>query len=382
LPDYVKLVFDLAKKNNKRVRLRIQMRAPHYKHQAALPDFVLDIVPTVDLIPVEKERKAAARFIENQYSRYQPRFDHPFFQRAFSELVGLLAAEFNGNPSVEFVDTFLYGFWAEGHSWPIVNTPFPNYQTAGKTWVKMLEVQQKHSTKTPLMTNTQPDYSRVGNSEVLDLTIRSHNWIRSDTIFIENEQIETLCNRPPWIAAALEQGTPAKGPDSFPLEEGPITGGKHDCSCKRRGGELLVALEPSRDQSQESAGLLPAFPKSFDQINRRIGYRVRPSMILSYDDGGHLGLIVALANDRIAGVPGVLSGDRRERRRQNSDERMPGSWLSPARRAPAGAICAAQRNKICRFETQSEDGRERYALPSPMGLSAEAQRGWLTDSAF
>lgn len=27
------------------------------------------------------------------------------------------------------------------------------------------------------MTNTQPDYSRVGNSEVLDLTVGSHNWI-------------------------------------------------------------------------------------------------------------------------------------------------------------------------------------------------------------
>src|SRR5436305_1680112 len=171
LPDYLKLVFDLAKKNNKRVGLRIQMSAPDYKHQPALPDFVLDKVPTVGLVPDEKEKKAAARFMENQYSRYQPRFDHPFFQQAFNELVGLLAAEFNGNPAIEFVDTFLYGFWGEGHTWPFVNTPFPDYQTAERTWVKMLQVQQEHFTKTPLMTNTHRDYSRVGNSEVLDLTI-------------------------------------------------------------------------------------------------------------------------------------------------------------------------------------------------------------------
>ncbi len=32
----------------------------------------------------------------------------------------------------------------------------------------MFEVQQEHFTKTPLMTNTQPDYSCVGNSENLD----------------------------------------------------------------------------------------------------------------------------------------------------------------------------------------------------------------------
>src|SRR5882757_5779670 len=148
LPDYVKLIFDLAKKNNKRVGLRIQMSAPDYKHQPALPDFVLDKVPTVELIPDEKEKQAAARFIENQYSRYQPRFDHPFFQQAFGELVGLLAAEFNGSPAVEFVDTFLYGFWGEGHTWPFVNTPFPDYRTAERTWVNMMKVQLECFTKT------------------------------------------------------------------------------------------------------------------------------------------------------------------------------------------------------------------------------------------
>jgi len=306
LPDYVKLVFDLAKKNNKRVGLRVQMSAPDYKHQPALPDFVLDKVPTVDLIPDEKEKKAAARFIENQYSRYQPRFDHPFFQQAFTELVGLLAAEFNGSPAVEFVDTFLYGFWGEGHTWPFVNTPFPDYRTAESTWVKMMEVQLEHFTKTPLMTNTQPDYSRVGNSEVLDLTVRSHNWIRSDTIFIENEQIETLSNRPPWIAAALEQGIPAKSPDSFPLEEGLSPAENMISHVIDVGANYWSLWNFHAISAQNLLSYYRAFPKSFDQINRRIGYRVRPSMIWSYDDGGYLGLIVAFANDGIAGVPGVL----------------------------------------------------------------------------
>jgi hypothetical protein len=40
LPDYVQLVFDLAKKNNKRLGLRIQTSAPDYKREPALPDFV------------------------------------------------------------------------------------------------------------------------------------------------------------------------------------------------------------------------------------------------------------------------------------------------------------------------------------------------------
>ncbi|MGH9502136.1 MAG: hypothetical protein ACRD20_04725 [Terriglobales bacterium] len=306
LPDYVKLVFDLAKKNNKRVGLRIQMSAPDYKHQPALPDFVLDKVPTVELVPDEKEKKAAARFIENEYSRYQPRFDHPFFQQAFGELVGLLAAEFNGSPAIEFVDTFLYGFWGEGHTWPFVNTPFPDYQTAERTWVEMMEVQLEHFTKTPLMTNTQPDYSRVGNSEVLDRTIRSHNWIRSDTIFIENEQIESLSNRPPWIAAALEQGIPAKSPDTNDAEEGVSRTENMIAHVIDVGANYWSLWNFHAISARNLLSYYQAFPKSFDQINRRIGYRVRPSMIWSYEDSGYLGLIIAFANDGIAGVPGVL----------------------------------------------------------------------------
>src|SRR5437763_16364475 len=49
-----------------------------------------------------------------------------------------------------------------------------------------------------------------------------------------------------------------------------------------------------------------AYPAAFDRINRRIGYRVRPSFIWSYKDGSYLGLIAGFANDGIAGMPGVL----------------------------------------------------------------------------
>ena len=306
LPDWVKLVLEVAKKNNKRVGLRIQMNAPDYKKQSALPDFVLNKVPMVALIPDEKEKEAAARFIANPYSHYQPRYDHPFFQQAFAELVGLLAAEFNGNASIEFVDTFLYGFWGEGHTWPFVNTPFPDYQTAERTWVNMMGVQLEHFTKTPLMTNTQPDYSRVGNSEVLDLTIRSHNWIRSDTIFIENEQIETISNRPPWIAAALEQGIPAKIPDASASEDGVSPIENMIAHVIDVGANYWSLWNFHAISAQNLMRSYQAFPKSFDEINRRIGYRVRPSMIWSYEDSGYLGLIIAFANDGIAGIPGVL----------------------------------------------------------------------------
>jgi hypothetical protein len=307
MPDYLKLVFDLAKKNNKRVGFRIQMCAPDYTHAPALPDFVLEKVPKVDLIMSDKENaKEGERYLRNPHSRYQPRFDDPFFQQSFAELIGLLAAEFNGSPNIEFMDTFMYGFWGEGHTWPFANNPFPDYQTAERTWMQMLEVQLEHFNKTPLLTNTQPDFSRVGNSEMLDRAVRSNNWIRSDTIFIENEQIEALSNRPPWIAALLEQGLPGKPPDPKAAQEGISPAENMISHVIDLGVNYWSLWNFHQISAQNLMNYYQAYPTWFDRINRRIGYRVRPTMIWAYEDAGYVGLIAGFANDGIAGVPGVL----------------------------------------------------------------------------
>jgi hypothetical protein len=309
MADYLKLVLELAKKNNKRVGLRIQMSAPDYTHAPALPDFVLEKVPKVDLVLTDSDKESqreAQRYLKNPHARYQPRFDDPFFQQAFKELVGLLAAEFNGNPSIEFIDTFMYGFWGEGHTWPFANDPFPDYPTAERTWINMLEVQLEHFTKTPLLTNTQPDFSRVGNSEMLDRTVRSYNWIRSDTIFIENEQIEALSNRPPWIGAVLEQPLPGKPFDENAEVEGISPVDNMIAHVIDVGANYWSLWNFHQINPKNLMNYYQSSPTWFDRINRRIGYRVRPSMIWTYEDAGYLGLIVGFVNDGIAGVPGVL----------------------------------------------------------------------------
>src|ERR1017187_502380 len=310
-PDYWKLTFDLARKHNKQVGFRIQMRAPDYKEEA-LPDFVLEKVPMVKL-EGQWRRTGKTEFQE-------PRYDHPSFQEAFQELNGLLAAELNGNPLVEFVDTFMYGFWGEGHTWPFRNNPFPDYETAERTWIRMFETQLEHWTKTPLVTNTQPDFSLVGNAELVDRTIRSHNWLRTDTIFIENTQIEAIGNRPPWTAAVLEVGMSDGSPNSIRQDEG-VTGTDNAIQHVMDVGANYWSLWNFHKIS--AAGIMNyyrQFPEAIDLISRRIGYRVRPSFIWAYGAdvnagrvispvgsyGDRHGLIVGFANDGIAGVPGVL----------------------------------------------------------------------------
>ena len=301
-PDYWKLTFDLARRHNKRVGFRIQMRAPDYKEEA-LPDFVLEKVPMVKLIGQWRTNQNSAR---GQKTYEEPRYDHPFFQEAFRELNQLLAAELNGNSLVEYMDTFMYGFWGEGHTWPFSNNPFPDYQTAERTWMDMMEIQLECWTKTPLVTNTQPDFSRVGNSEMLDRTIRTHNWLRTDTIFIENMQIESISNRPPWIAGILEVAMSDGSPNSLHISEGITATDNMIAHVMDVGANYWSLWNFHKISAEGIMNYYKQYPAMIDLISRRIGYNVRPSFIWSYEAEKNPGLIIGFANDGIAGIPGTL----------------------------------------------------------------------------
>ena len=128
---------------------------------SAMPDYLAKRVPMVELGEWEGRR------------RFEPRYDSPVFQSAFNELTELLADAYDGHPQVEYVDTAMYGFWGEGHTWPLERHPFKDSATAEATFVRMLDTQLAAWKKTPLTTNTQPDFNRVGNFELLDRTVRS-----------------------------------------------------------------------------------------------------------------------------------------------------------------------------------------------------------------
>jgi hypothetical protein len=133
--------------------------------------------------------------------------------------------------------------------------------------------------------------------------------LRTDTIFIENEQIETLSNRPPWIAASVENGMADGSRESLQMEEG-VTGTENIIAHVRDIGANYWSLW---NWHAIGAGNIlnyyRRFPGGIDALGRSIGYRVRPSFIWSYGSyhhDGFPGLIVGLANDGIAGVPGAL----------------------------------------------------------------------------
>jgi hypothetical protein len=304
-PEHWNMAFDLAGQYDKRIGIRIQLMSPVIAPHS-VPDFLQDKIPFVKLGTTDEIGIPGK-------VHYAPRYDDPHFIAAFKELDDLLSAQYNGHELIEYVDTYMYGFWGEGHSWPFEGNPFPDYATAEATSILMFEHQANNWTKTPLVTNTQPDYNDVGNSEVLDRTIRSHNWLRTDTIFIEPEQIDALSNRPPWIGATIENGFSNGRPESLRLIDGtPRT--EMIIQHIKDVGPNYCSLWNWHDLSADNLKrYFDQYPTAIDGLRRCIGYRVRPSWVWFCADEERPYLILGMVNDGIAGVPGALRiylGDR------------------------------------------------------------------------
>ena len=293
------LTLNAAKRHGRRVAFRVMLSntvgQPQY---LAMPDFVRDKVPVVEIGGI-KEYGA--------YKFREPRYDHPEFQKAFRELVELLAAEFDDNPLIEWIDLMQYGFWGESHTGGLPN-PFPDYPTAERTMVSMTQLQLDSFRHAQLAVNTQPDISQVGNREVVDMCVRAGAWLRTDSILVEEpEQIESIANRPAWLAAILEDGYfrryDSAAPGYLPLDRAGVN---------MLEVYMLHVLDLGGNYWSlwtEADNLIhyhERFPRGFTRLGQRMGYRVRPSWIWQRKRYGRNELVVAFANDGVAGVPGIL----------------------------------------------------------------------------
>ena len=292
-----KLTLDAARRHNQRVAFRIQMsNTEGQPGRLALPDFLQEKVP---LVKIGKTYGSTHEFVE-------PRYDHPAFQSAFREVNELLATEFDSNPLMEYVDLMMYGFWGEGHTSNLPN-PLPDYLTAEKTFVEMTRLQLDLWKKVPLAVNTQPDISNVGNNAVLDMCVRAGCWLRSDSIIIEEPiQIEELANRPPWLAVVMEDGYYRQykvDPKYIPADEAGINVLEKWMIHVLDLGANYWSLWT---ESDNLARYYERYPNGFDTLSRRMGYRVRPSWVWQRKRYGTDELVVAFANDGVAGVPGIL----------------------------------------------------------------------------
>jgi hypothetical protein len=167
-------------------------------------------------------------------------------------------------------------------------------------------MQSAHWTKIPLVTNLQPDISHVGNDEVVRQSLQAGEWLRSDTIFIEPQQIELAGNRPPHIAFVSEVGMSDGTPESLSIENGVPHTENMIAHVKDVGANYWSLWNWHNIHAEHVMNYYRQYPHGIDGLNRVIGYRLRPAWIWTYGEAAQTGLIVGLANDGISGIPGVV----------------------------------------------------------------------------
>jgi hypothetical protein len=270
----------------------------------------------------------------------EPRYDHPEYQKALAELNHLLAARFDGDPLIEWVDIMHIGFWGEGH-FGGNPSPFPDFVTAQRTLNEMVHMQLAAWKKTPLAMNTQPDISNTGNREAIEIAVRGGAWVRSDSILVEEPiQIEELANRPPWLAAILEDGY-LRSYDAGKLAVD-AAGVNELESYMLHVLDLKANYWSLWTESEHLARYNERFPRGFERLRASMGYRLRPSWVWQRKRAETSELVVAISNRGVSGVPGVLwlqiaSPDGRFRLRGSLDPGYPhggglrlGSFMLPA----------------------------------------------------
>ena len=128
--EHWQITLELAEKYNKRVGFRVMLNNPDIE-ESALPDFVLAEVPQYTFAGKWERAHSLTRQFES-YSA--PHYHHPRFLEALDEFDALLAERYNSHAGIEFVDTYMYGFWGEGHSWPFEDSPFPAHAGRRSPW--------------------------------------------------------------------------------------------------------------------------------------------------------------------------------------------------------------------------------------------------------
>lgn len=196
---------------------------------------------------------------------WEPKYDDPIFMEKVEHFVAAMAQRYDGNPNVAFVDVGHYGLWGEGHT--VITTKI-DYPLEVLKW--HIDVYRKHFKNTLLCISD--DY--VGHDKpgkhfpISDYALSQGVTIRDDSIMVQP---------PPrsWYHAEMVQPFWPTLPIVLEHEH-------YGSSLARKAWSKELFLKSVEDY-HASYMSIHWWPRSLleenrdviDQINRRMGYRIR-----------------------------------------------------------------------------------------------------------
>lgn len=192
---------------------------------------------------------------------WEPDYDDPIFLEKLDHFLAALAARYDGNPEIAFIDVGSFGVWGEGHLWASTQRKYP-----AATVIRHIDLHLKNFRRSLLAAND--DFVFQGQ-EAIDYAERHGLTLRDDSILVQQRQNA-------YFHAAMAQPF---WPTRPVILESEHYGGSRDRGCWGDGSLYLKAVE----EYHASYVSIHWWPREFlnecrpliDRINQRLGYRLQ-----------------------------------------------------------------------------------------------------------
>jgi hypothetical protein len=229
---------------------------------------------------------------------WEPDFDEPVFLAKLDRFLAAMAARYDGNPEVAFIDVGSLGVWGEGHTGASTRR-----RISAETVKRHIDLHKRHFKRTLLAANDDLGGSQAsGANEVMQYALAQGLTLRDDSILVQAGQRA-------YYHAAWAQPFWPRVPVILESEH---YGGSKQRGCWQDGSLYLKAVE----DYHASYASIHWWPHEFlaenrelvRRINQRLGYRLQ-LVEASWPKTVRVGGTIALASTwRNAGVAPCLPG--------------------------------------------------------------------------
>jgi len=194
---------------------------------------------------------------------WEPDYDDPVFLEKLDHFLAALAARYDGNPEVAFIDVGSFGVWGEGHTFWSTKKPY-----SAETLRRHIDLHTKHFKKTLLAAND--DFASQGRGrQVIEYAGQQGLTLRDDSILVQGGNNAYLSAD---FAPLFWQKTPV-------ILESEHYGPSRDRGYWKDGSLYLEAIE----KYHASYASVHWWPREFlaanedlvRRINQRLGYRLQ-----------------------------------------------------------------------------------------------------------
>ncbi|MBP7560495.1 MAG: DUF4832 domain-containing protein [Armatimonadetes bacterium] len=192
---------------------------------------------------------------------WEPDYNDPVFLEKLDHFLAAMAARYDGNPEVAFIDVGSFGVWGEGHLWASTQMEYP-----GETIIRHIDLHLKHFRNSLLAAND--DFAFQGD-EPIEYSRQMGLALRDDSILVQPGESA-------YLHAEMAQGFWPTVPVILECEH---YGPSRDRGNWQDGSLYLQAVE----EYHASYAAIHWWPDEFlaenraliDRINQRLGYRIQ-----------------------------------------------------------------------------------------------------------